>query len=132
MLGNTLLASEFSLHVGGMLSRTLVLFCSRVFLISNIIKQALLRGLADEKKLFIIHLREKCVKQEIISMCSHPKFVSHFFLKNVKKTNCIENNYILLGVLLLQFHRYNKIDYLFNLQWLGAERHIPILRISEK
>ena len=62
---------------------------------------------------YIFHLREKRVKQKLISMCSNPKFVSRLFLKNVKKTNCIEN-ICFYGVLqktyfLLQFHRHIKI-----------------------
>ena len=65
-------------------------------------------------KRFIIHLREKCIKHKIISMCSHPKFVSRLFLKTVKKPNCIENirfwGVLLQFTLLLQFHRYNKIN----------------------
>ena len=44
-----------------------------------------LRGSADEKKNYYSR-----VKQKIISMYSHPKFVSRLFL-NVKKTNCIKN-----------------------------------------
>ena len=88
------------------------------------------RGSDDEKKTFSIHLREKYVKQNIISMSSHPKFVSRLFLKNVNKTNCIENIRI-LGVLqkiflLLQFHRYNKIDELISFtNTIGAGRYIP-------
>ena len=50
-----------------------------------------------KKKFFIIHLREKHVKQKIISMCSqsHPKFVSRLFLKN--KENKLHRKYTLLG-----------------------------------
>ena len=48
-----------------------------------------------KKKSFIIHLREKHVKQKIISMSSHPKFVSRLFLKNVKKR--MHRKYALLG-----------------------------------
>ena len=69
-------------------------------------------GIRWWKKLFIIHLREKRVKQKIISTSSHPKFVSRLFLKNVKTTNCIENISfygVLKNYLPLQFHRDNKI-----------------------
>ena len=48
-------------------------------------------GSDDEKKSFIIHLREKRVKQNIISMYSHPKFILRLFLKKVKKMICIKN-----------------------------------------
>ena len=45
----------------------------------------------SENKFFIIHLREECVKQKITDVCCHCKFVWRLFLRNVKKTICIEN-----------------------------------------
>ena len=88
------------------------------------------------KKKILIHLREKRIKQKIISTCSHPKFVLRFFLKNVKKTNCLKYT-LLWGSCRKPISSYNftdiiKLTILFHLQWLGAERHIPVLRISEK
>ena len=59
---------------------------------ANYIRTVALRGSDVEKKyIYIIHVREKRVKQKIISTSFHPKFVSRLLLKNVKKTNFIEN-----------------------------------------
>ena len=77
-----------------------------------------LRGLDDEKKIFIIHLREKHIKQKIISMCSqsHPNSKICFETYSEKhEENKLHRKYTFLwgpagcSLLLLQFQRHNKI-----------------------
>ena len=48
-------------------------------------------GTGWKKDFCIIHLREKYVKEKLTSVCCHWKLGSRLFLRNVKKTICIEN-----------------------------------------
>ena len=73
-----------------------------------------------KKNMLNTFLREKRVKQKIIRMRSHPKFVSRLFLKK-RKENELHRKYMLFGGPAENLSSYNfaditKVMILFHLQ----------------
>ena len=92
-----------------------------------------LKGMDHPKKIFIIHLREKCFKHKIISMSCQQMFVSRLFWH---RTLWGPGGPRRLGprtfrgscrkcIFAYNFTDRTKFRILFHLQTLGAGRHIP-------
>ena len=80
-----------------------------------------LKGDQMMKTKSFIYLREKHVKQKILSMSSDPKFVSRLFLKNAKKMNCIELCTFRGSCRKAIFsYRYNKIYHFISFTMTGS------------